>query len=111
MGQAWHIRCRGTGTVDLVVPLFANTELAPVVLTDPEPSIELKIKVRYQACDERQCFIPRTHTIELHVPVGIGPMPGFAKYKDLGVEVIDMDSDEHMRRLMQRQNERLANEN
>ena len=99
------------GTVDFVVPLFANAALAPVVFLDPEPSIELKIKVRYQACDDRQCFIPRTRTIELHVPLGIGPMPAFGRNKKLGVEVIDMDSAEHMRRLMQRQNERLANEN
>ena len=98
------------GTVDFVVPLFANTELAPVVLLDPEPSIELKIKVRYQACDDRQCFIPQTRTIELHVPLGMGPMPGFDRNRDLGVEVIDMDSEEHLRRLMQRHNKRLADE-
>lgn len=98
------------GTVDFVVPLYANSALAPVALLDPEPSIELKVMVRYQACDEHQCFIPRTRTIELHVPLGIGPMPAFGRTRKLGVEVIDMDSAEHMRRLIQRQEERLASE-
>lgn len=98
------------GTVDFIVPLFANAALAPVVLLDPEPSIELKIKIRYQACDENQCFIPQSRTIELQVPLAIGPMPAFDMNRNRGLEVIDMDSPEHMRRLMQRQNERLANE-
>ncbi len=98
------------GSVDLVVPLFANAALAPIARLDPEASVELKIKVRYQACDESQCFIPRTRLIELDVPLGIGPMPGFDRFRDLGVEVIDMDSQEHMRRLVQRQKERLASE-
>jgi hypothetical protein len=91
------------GTVDFVVPLFANTDLVSAVFAGPEPSIEIKVHLRYEACDDTQCFIPRTRTIELDVPVGIGPLPAIGGLKKLGSGVIDMDSEEHMQRLVQRQ--------
>jgi hypothetical protein len=94
-----------------VIPVFANTALARVIRDSPEPTIELKIHVRYQACDDAQCFIPRTRTIELNVPLSDGPMPAFEALKDLGLggEVIDMDSDKHLQRLIGRQMTRYAN--
>jgi hypothetical protein len=91
------------GTVDFVVPVFGNTALAEIIRDNPSPSIDLKIHVRYQACDDAQCFIPRTRTIELNVPLGRGPMPAFAVMKAMGGEVIDMDSEKHMQRLIARQ--------
>lgn len=102
--QVWE------GTVSFVIPLFANTALAHVLRDSPEPSIEMKIHVRYQACDDTQCFIPRTRTIELDVPLSAGPLPAIGALKKLGGGVIDMDSEEHLRRLVQRQMTRGANQ-
>ncbi len=90
------------GVVDFVIPVFGNSDLARFLRHDPSPSIALDIRVRHQACDDAQCFIPRTRTIELKVPVGAGTMPGFEVMKAMGGDTIDMDSEQHMQRLVAR---------
>jgi len=89
------------GTVDFVIPTYANTVLARTV-RDGAESITLTVRVRYQACDDTQCFIPRTRTIELDVPVASGVIPGFDQMKDYDGTTIEMDSKAHMRRLLER---------
>ena len=32
--------------------------------------LPLDVEVRYQACDERQCFIPTTERLRLEAPIG-----------------------------------------
>ena len=79
-----------------MIPAYANTALARTI-RDGEPSITVKIHVRYQACDDTQCFIPRTRTIELDVPVaGIHDVIGDRAYSSdpdvvsqIGTAVID----------------------
>jgi hypothetical protein len=90
------------GTVDFVTPVYASSELTKVVRSE-DPSIEVQVHVRYQACDDEQCFIPRTETITLEVPMSAGVMPGFKMMEWAGSGVIDMDSTTHMRRLIDRQ--------
>lgn len=90
------------GTVDFVIPVFGNTGLAPKLREGPDATIELQVHVRYQACDDAQCFIPRRHTIELSVPLAAGTMPGFEMMKKMGGDVVDMDSETHMQRLVAR---------
>jgi hypothetical protein len=89
------------GTVDFVIPTYANTALARTI-RDGEESITVRIHVRYQACDNTQCFMPRTRTIELDVPVASGVMPRFEQMKGFGGTAIEMDSSAHMRRLVDR---------
>lgn len=95
------------GSVDFVVPLFANSALLRTIKDDPSPKIELKVQVRYQACDDAQCFIPRTRTINLEVPVGDSVMPAFEMMKAMGgagvAKTVAMDSEKHMQRLVARQ--------
>lgn len=47
------------GTVEVVVPLISTR-------SDVEP-VTLEIHVRYQACDDRQCFLPQEQTLTLQV--------------------------------------------
>jgi len=89
------------GTVDFVIPTYANTDLARTI-RDGAESITVQIHVRYQACDDTQCFIPRTRTIELDVPVANGVMPQFEQMGDYDGTTIDMDSMAHMKRLFER---------
>jgi peroxiredoxin len=54
------------------VPVFATeVEVRVPILSkvDEGESIPFDIKVRYQACTERECFIPRTHRLHVEVPV------------------------------------------
>ena len=49
------------GTVEIAVPVVSKV--------DEGTSITFEIEVRYQACTERECFIPRTRRLRLEVPV------------------------------------------
>lgn len=50
------------GPLQIAVPLMLNVADLEVVPID--------VTVRYQACDERQCFIPQTVNLHLDLPVG-----------------------------------------
>ncbi|MEM9516005.1 MAG: redoxin domain-containing protein [Actinomycetota bacterium] len=90
-----------SGTVDFVIPFFANTEFARSLFSD-DGSVALEVTVRYQACDAEQCFLPKRHTITLDVPVDFGVMPAFDGMKGRSPNVIGMDSTAHMQRLLRR---------
>jgi hypothetical protein len=49
------------GTVEIAVPLVSTR-------TDGE-SVTLDIRVAYQACDDRQCFLPQDQSVRLEVPL------------------------------------------
>lgn len=55
------------GRVDIEVPLMVTVSETEAT----EPTIHLDVTVRYQACDEQQCFIPRTETLSLDIPRGV----------------------------------------
>jgi hypothetical protein len=50
------------GEVEIVVPLVSSIREVD--------SIPIEIEVRYQACDEHECFLPQTERLTLDVPVG-----------------------------------------
>ena len=55
------------GNVEIEVPLsWTLPDNAPDAATE----VPLDITVRYQACDDQQCFIPRVVALHLDVPVG-----------------------------------------
>ena len=55
------------GRVEIAVPLTLTVaEGAP---------LRVAVSVRYQACDDRQCFIPRTETLHLVLPRNGGARP------------------------------------
>ncbi len=65
------------GNVEIEVPIsWTQPDNAP----DAATHVPLEITVRYQACDEQQCFIPRTVAMHLDVPVGrlFRAMPAWA---------------------------------
>lgn len=55
------------GHVEIEVPLQWTL---PDNTPDAATQVPLEITVRYQACDDQQCFIPRTVQMHLDVPVG-----------------------------------------
>lgn len=96
------------GETDFVIPVYANTDLGRALKDESDPSIEIDVVVRYQACDDTQCFIPRTHTLTLTVPLQPGVKPGFSRMKYGGATAIDMDSDAHLQRMVERSSTRPA---
>ena len=61
-----------SGEVQIAVPLTSQVR-------DSDP-ITLEIEVRFQACNEEECFLPRTEQLRLELPVGPNtpgvPKPG-----------------------------------
>lgn len=54
------------------VPVFhGDVEIAVPIVSkfDEGESFPLEVEVRYQACTERECFIPRTRVLQLEVPI------------------------------------------
>ena len=89
------------GTTDFVIPLFANSAIVPTLRSGAE-SITLQVTVRFQACDDEQCFLPQTRTVDLDVPIDLSVMPGFEFMQDRGANIIAMNSDVHLQRLVER---------
>ena len=88
-------------TVDFVMDVWADSTLGQAIATGTD-SIEVEVTVRYQACDDAQCFIPRTRTLELDVPLAIGAMPNSPRFRGTSAATVDMDWDAHMKRLVER---------
>ena len=89
------------GTADFVFPVYAASTLGRAV-EEGVASIGVEITVRYQACDEAQCFIPRTQTLRLEVPIGLGAMPNLGEMHGITGQTVEMDSMAHMKRLVER---------
>jgi len=89
------------GTVEFVMDVWAASTIGRAV-RDGVASIAVNVTVRYQACDDAQCFIPRSRTLALEVPIGIGAMPNFRKMGGITGVTVEMDSRTHMKRLLER---------
>lgn len=67
-----------SGTVEIAVPVFANSHLIDLFGKLPE-AVRLDVEVRYQACTDRACLIPRSETLSLQVPfarLDVPDLPG-----------------------------------
>jgi len=64
-----------SGRVDIAVPIWADDQLAPLQTRDDPGSAHLEVTVRYQACDDTSCQIPRTEAFELDVPIEVATTP------------------------------------
>lgn len=89
------------GTAEFVFPVYASSALGRVI-RDGATSISVDVTVRYQACDDVQCFMPRTRTLRLEVPVGLGAMPNFGEMRGITGHTVEMDAKAHMKRLLKR---------
>jgi hypothetical protein len=64
-----------SGEVDIRVPIFPNGELVSEVRPLDQDSVRLSVNVRYQACDDVTCLLPRSKTLELEVPLAVTDVP------------------------------------
>jgi AhpC/TSA family/Thiol:disulfide interchange protein DsbD, N-terminal len=58
LGETLHVF---EGAVEVAVPLTANIRAGD--------RVPLEVAVEYQACDDRQCFLPQRKTLRLEVPL------------------------------------------
>jgi hypothetical protein len=91
-----------SGTVDIVVPVYALSKLASELRPLDEAETTVDVTVRYQACDDRACLAPRTETLTLRVPIEPIDVPRLPLFRGKGQRVTTMNSARHMRRLVAR---------
>ena len=89
------------GRVDFVLPFYADDSIVSLVTSRGIESVNLKIKVHYQACDDKVCHIPSSETLELSIPVSAYIDTGI-EGETPGAEPTDMDSGKLMAQKIKR---------
>ena len=65
-------------------------------------AVPVQVKIRYQACDESQCALPRTETLNLEVPLDVVDIPRLGLHEGHGQRAGNYDARPHMQRLFLR---------
>jgi hypothetical protein len=95
-----------SGTVDIAIPFYARGELVSETRPLDADSVELEITVRYQACTDDECLLPRTETFKLSVPLEVVDVPALGMHKGHGQREGEFDSTPALRRLIWRKTRR-----
>jgi hypothetical protein len=90
------------GRFDVVVPFYADGRLASETRPLDRESATLEVKVRYQACDDDQCLLPRTETLALELPLDVIDVPNVGMHTGHGQREGSYDGTPHLRRLLWR---------
>jgi peroxiredoxin len=91
-----------SGCVDIAIPLWANSKLVCVSRPLVRPSVTLDVTVRYQACDDTTCLIPRTEKLQIVVPLAASDVPDLPPLTSYGQNITTMDSMKHFKNLVRR---------
>lgn len=91
-----------SGVVDVVVPVYAVSELVPSTEPLMQSTAELEVQVRYQACTDRACLPPHTATLRLRVELEPATVPNLALFDGTGQRKTGMNTKRHLRRLFAR---------
>ena len=89
-------------TVDIVVPFYATGELASETRPLDSDQVTLAVQVRYQACNDNECLLPRTETFSLDLPLDVIDVPSLGMHTGHGQREGGFDSTPAMRRLVWR---------
>lgn len=93
------------GRVDFTMPVRIDDSVLSFAAKHTIDDIDIKVDIRYQACDDKACRLPMTESLMLHVPVAQHLAPDL---ESLGLEThgavrTTMDTRRHMARLALRQ--------
>jgi peroxiredoxin len=91
-----------SGRVDLVVPVWASDHLVPLVPGPGHPThADIEVTVRYQACDDRTCRLPKTETFTLRIPLEESATPRLPIFRG-NPATTTMASARHFRKMVLR---------
>ena len=91
-----------SGLVDIVVPFYADGELASETRPLDVDSVDIEVQVRYQACTNDECLLPRTESFTLNLSLDVVDTPSLGFHKGHGQREGAYDSTPAMRRLFLR---------
>ena len=88
------------GTVDFVIPFFPTGVIASEVRPLDQPSLRLEVTVRYQACNEDTCLLPRTESFLFELPLDVIDVPNISLHTGHGQREGSYDGSRHLKRLL-----------
>jgi len=94
--NVWH------GTVDLIYPFYATGELASECRPLDTPSVDINVLVRYQACTDSECLLPRTETFSLPLDLDVIDIPDIEIHRGHGQRPGNYDGTPALKRLLAR---------
>lgn len=91
-----------SGRVDFRIPIYALSSLVSECRPVNHDSIDIKIEVKYQACDDNVCLLPQTETFELSAPLEAMDVQSISLHMGHGQKESKFDGAPHLKRLMAR---------
>jgi hypothetical protein len=89
-----------TGSVDIAVPFYATGELASETRPLDSDNTEIAVKVRYQACTDNECLLPKTETFNIELAMDVIDVPALGLHLGHGQRESNYNSMPAMRRLI-----------
>ena len=91
-----------SGSFDIEVPFHAVGDLASECRPLDEDAVPIEVTVRYQACDDETCLLPKTETFRFDVPLDVVDIPKLGMHMGHGQREGNFDAEPHLRRLLKR---------
>lgn len=90
------------GEVNLVYPFYATGELASECRPLDVPSVDISVEVRYQACTDIECLLPKTERFTLTLDLDVIDIPAIDIHRGHGQREGSYDGTPALRRLVAR---------
>ena len=87
---------------DVVIPFYPDARVASETRPLDRDSLELEVEVRYQACDDEACLLPKTEKLRLTASLEVVDVPNLALHVGHGQREGSYDAMPHMRRMLLR---------
>ena len=88
-----------SGQFDVVVPFYPDGRIASETRPLDHDRVPLEVAVRYQACDDAQCLLPKTERLALDVPLDVVDVPSLGMHRGHGQREGSYDATPHLRRM------------
>jgi hypothetical protein len=97
-----HVFQVWSGTFEIAVPVYAVATLISECRPLDRDRVEIELRVRYQACDDTTCLVPKSETLRIEVGLEPVDMPDLAFHGETGQRRAPFEGLPHMRRLVLR---------
>lgn len=89
-----------SGVVDIVIPVYPNATLLSEMRPLDTNETTIDVNIRYQACDDDTCLLPRNRKLTLTVPMAAVDVQALPFHQGHGQNEWDANSKKHMVRLV-----------
>ena len=91
-----------TDQLDVQIPIYALSKIASELQPLTSTELTLEVNVRYQACNQITCLLPRTERFVLTVPVEAIDVPQLSMFAGNGQKTLGFKAAPHLLRLVWR---------